>query len=306
MKKNKYSNKFPTLTVAVCAYNEGANIANFLNSVLKQKERGYTLKKVIVISDGSTDDTLAKIRKFKTQKIRLVVHNNRKGKSARLNEIYQNLTTDFLFQSDADVILAGKLVLARMLKVLIDPKVAMVSGNAEPYSPKTLMERAIHVSRNAYHPLKTTFKEGNNRFSVNGRILAYRSTFVKSVVIPNGVIGNDAFTYFACLQRGLSYRYAEDAIAHYRSPMTLYDHVKQNTRFLAVSRCMKEYFPKELVAREYALPIQQKFYLLSLQFMKHPILSIFIFTINRYCQILGILQSEQMHGPWNISESTKK
>lgn len=305
MKRKNYM-KVPTLTVAVCAYNESVNISYFLDSVFKQKEEGYSLKKIVIISDGSTDDTVAKVNRYRSQKISLIAHKDRRGKSTRLNEIYQNLTTDIIFQSDADVVLAGSLVLTRMVRAFLDPKVTMASGNAVPYKPKTLMEKAVHVSRSAYHPLKTKFKGGNNKFSVNGRILAYRASFIKRIRIPEATIGNDVFTYFACLQKNFSYRYVQDAIVRYRSPMTLSDHIKQNTRFVAVPDAMGKYFPKELVAREYALPTSLKVFLLAKQFIKHPILSMYIFTINKYCQLIAILQREQMHGPWKIAESTKK
>ena len=51
----------PTVTVAISAYNEEGNINYFLKSVIKQKIKNFTLKKILVISDGSTDKTVMKM-----------------------------------------------------------------------------------------------------------------------------------------------------------------------------------------------------------------------------------------------------
>ena len=45
--------KNPSVTVAISALNEAQNIAAFLRSVLSQKEEGFVLEKIMVISDGS-------------------------------------------------------------------------------------------------------------------------------------------------------------------------------------------------------------------------------------------------------------
>ena len=51
-------NTIPTVTIALSAYNEAENIGRFLQSVLEQKENGFILEKILVISDGSDDSTI--------------------------------------------------------------------------------------------------------------------------------------------------------------------------------------------------------------------------------------------------------
>ena len=50
--------KLPTVTIATIACNEEANIKKFLESVLDQKEKGFKISTILVISDGSTDHTV--------------------------------------------------------------------------------------------------------------------------------------------------------------------------------------------------------------------------------------------------------
>ena len=57
----------PKVTILVPAYNEQVNILNSVESMLKQDYENFD---VVIINDGSTDDTANKIRKhFKLKKI---------------------------------------------------------------------------------------------------------------------------------------------------------------------------------------------------------------------------------------------
>src|SRR3989344_8272149 len=93
--------KTPTATLSISAHNEGRNVLIFLRSVLEQVEIGFVLEKILVISDGSTDKTVEIARSLNHQKIEIRDYPERLGKSARLNEIYHDLASDILVQSDA-------------------------------------------------------------------------------------------------------------------------------------------------------------------------------------------------------------
>lgn len=296
----------PTVTVAASAFNEENNIIGFLKSVLEQKEDGFKLEKILVISDGSHDKTVVAGRSLDSKKIVVKAYRKREGKSSRLNDIYSELVSDILFQTDADVILSEPYVIAKLIKPIIkDKNVGMCSGNALPVKPTTLMEKAISTTREAYYPIKKTLRGGHNKLSVNGRILAYKKEFIKKIKIPSEVIGNDAFTYFSCLSMGYSYRYVDSAVVYFRSPMTLKDHIKQNTRFIAVPARLENYFPKELIKKEYNIPLLTLAYYLSKQFFKHPFLSTYIFFVNKYCSLRARFLHKNMDGKWEIASSTK-
>src|SRR6185437_12418364 len=111
--------KKQTVTIALSAYNEESNIKNFLLSLLVQKEEGFLLKNIIVISDGSTDSTVKIAKSVKSKKIQIIDSKIRMGKSVRLNAIYRMLDTDILVQSDADIILKGPNVLRNIIKPLL-------------------------------------------------------------------------------------------------------------------------------------------------------------------------------------------
>src|SRR3989304_6639199 len=100
-----------SVTVAISALNEAHNITAFLRSVLSQKEEGFVLEKILIISDGSTDQTAELARALNSDKIEVRKYGERIGKSSRLNEIYKDLRSDILVQSDADVVFSHPLVI---------------------------------------------------------------------------------------------------------------------------------------------------------------------------------------------------
>jgi len=296
----------PTVTVAISAYNEEKNIKNFLESVLAQKEMGFAIEAIWIFSDGSTDKTVSTIKSLKDKRIKVFEDKVRRGKSGRLNQIYSKLESDILIQSDADVIFAHPYVVYDIIQPLLKKTaVGMCGGNPIPLTGETFTEKAVNCTVNSFLPLRKTLRGGNNIFSVDGRILAYKKELVKKMHIPEDMIANDAFTYFLCLTKGYEYRFVENAVVNFRSPQNLADHIKQNTRFKAARLRMYKYFPDTLVRHEQNIP---KGILLKnqlTQYLKHPILCIYIFFVNKYCKYKAYKNEENMDALWKMAWSSK-
>lgn len=296
----------PTVTVAVCAYNEEKNISAFLSTVLKQAEESFKIMQIIVVSDGSTDDTVSKVNSLKEVRIQLWNSHERKGKSYWLNKIYRNLKTDFLVQSDADVIFTNDRVISSILKpMLINKKVFMCGGNPEPIPGTTFIEKSVNITTKTYRIFRKSVRGGNNVFSADGRLLAYRTKFIKGVIIPKTMIANDAFTYFYCITKGGLYKFVPNAIVQYRSPQTVKDQIRQNTRFLASPQRMTKYFDSDIVAKEYEIPTWLYLRTIIKEVISHPVHSIVIFFINKLCFINSRLMESRLNGKWAMATTTK-
>jgi len=301
-------NKF-TVTVAVCALNEEDNIKNFLDSIVAQKQDKYTIKKILVISDGSTDRTVEEIKKVKSKVLVLKDYKDRKGKSFRLNEIYTSIKTDFLVLSDADVIFKVPDTIKHLIQPLIDDtrkEVGLVGGEPFPLKPTTFIERSIKYTLDVYIPIRNQLRGGDNVLSATGRIMALRRELANKIVTPAETISNDGFAYFSCLTKGYKYKHASKAIAYFRSPTDLNDQIKQNTRFMATQERLAMYFPKELIDREYYIPKGILLKNMLVEFIKHPIESLFIFIINRYCELNAWILKTRINAIWDLVYTTKK
>ena len=298
--------KIPTVTIATIALNEEQNIEKFLRSVLDQQEEGFKIVKILVISDGSSDKTAEIAKSFKSGLIRVISHENRIGKSARLNELYQNLDTDLLLQSDSDIIYSHKYVVRDMLLPLIKNKdVAMCGGNPLPIKGATYIEKAINLTTEVYQEFRQKVRNGDNVFSADGRILSFKKELVKKINIPNDMIANDMFTYFCCLILGLKYKFVASAIVYFRSPQSVRDHIRQNVRFRASPFRMEKYFSKELVKKETSIPKSLLYRTQLLMFIKHPISTLYIYLINLYCKLRARKIEDKLDAKWAIADSTK-
>lgn len=303
--KNKKSSRDLTITIAICALNEEANIGNLLKSIMIQEEEGYKLDKILVISDGSTDQTVEIAKSF-GKRVEVKAYKQRRGKSSRLNEIYTSVTSDVVIQPDADVILAHEYVISEVIKPFIgNLSVGMTGGHPIPLPAETFLEEAINYTLEVYIPFRKKLNGGDNILSATGRLLALRKEVFRNITVPKDTIANDGFVYFCTITQGYLYRYAEKAIVYFRSPQNLKDHISQNTRFAATYTWMKQFFPPELVEKEYRIPPGDLYREMLKQFIKHPIFSGYIFLINKYCAIRAIILRKKINAIWNIVYSTK-
>lgn len=300
------SKKLTTVTIAVSAFNEARNIKKFLISVLAQKEEGFILKKILVVSDGSTDNTIKIANSLKSNKLSLINYKKREGKSYRLNQIYKSLDTDILVQSDSDVVFSNPYVVRDIIKPLEQRNnIAMCGGNPIPLKGKTFIEKAINATVEAYLNFRKSVRGGNNAFSADGRILAFKTDFIKDVLIPRDMIANDAYTYYLCLTKGYKYKFVNSAIVYYKSPNTLNDHIRQNTRFEAAPIRLEKYFDKGLIRKERSVPRFIYTKELFKQFLTHPILCSYIYLINIYCKVKASFVENKLTSKWEIAKSTK-
>lgn len=296
----------PTVTIALSAFNEQQNVLAFMESVLKQKEVGFTIKNIWIYNDGSTDDTAEIIRSFGSSRIQLIDDKKRVGKSSRLNEIYKRLETDFLVQTDADIIFAHEYVIRDVLQPLMrDTSVGMCGGDPRPLPSVTFTEKAVNLTAEVYMGLRNKGKHGDNIYSVDGRLLAYRKDLVKKIHVPTDMIANDAFTFYCCLTQGYTYKYVKSAVVLFRSPQTLKDQIRQNTRFVSAPIRMSRYFSEELVYQQREVPVGYFFITMARQFLRHPILCGYIFCVNLYCKLKAKAAEKKLTAKWPIAFSTK-
>lgn len=301
-------NQKPTVTVAVSAYNEEENIIPFLKSVLQQKTENLVLEKILVVSDGSTDKTAEKAKSLKSKLVEVKNYRERIGKSTRLNEIYSIINSDYLVQTDADVIFADKDVIEKVVRpMLLESKVEMCGGSTLPLLPvKNFTERAVKSMFNVSIRLRTEIREGNNGFSANGGLLAYKRSLYKKLRIPEDMIANDVFTYYQTLSFGLEYRFVKEAVVYFKLPHRLTDHTRQYLRAAAIPQRMLRYFHKDIVLREEYIPKRLLIKSMFIEAIKNPIGFTYIFLVNKYVQIKAGLIERKLNAKWDMAYTTKK
>ena len=87
------------LSVIVPTFNESDTIIKTLEQVLKQKQ----VSEVIVVDDGSTDQTNSQFKNIKNPKLKIVVHEKNLGKGAAVRSGIEKASGDYLIIQDADL-----------------------------------------------------------------------------------------------------------------------------------------------------------------------------------------------------------
>ena len=70
----EFSKKYPLVSIVSCFYNRTDNIHQSVESLLGQT---YPNLEVILVDDGSTDDTLRKLSSYQDARIKLISHSNK-------------------------------------------------------------------------------------------------------------------------------------------------------------------------------------------------------------------------------------
>ena len=100
----------PLVSILIPAYNAeewvGAAIASALGQTWRQKE-------IIVVDDGSTDETLAVVRQFESNEVRVVTQPNQ-GAAAARNRAFSLSRGDYIQWLDADDLLSPDKVAHQM------------------------------------------------------------------------------------------------------------------------------------------------------------------------------------------------
>lgn len=117
----------PRLVLVIPAYNEEAVIERKLRNTLELHYPTDRLE-VVVASDGSTDATDERVRRFASDRVRLAASTQRRGKNGLLNHVIPTLGSDVIIVSDANIELAPD-ALERLMEPFADPVVGGAWGN---------------------------------------------------------------------------------------------------------------------------------------------------------------------------------
>lgn len=244
----------PTVTVGVPAYNEEANVAHLLEAVLVDSSRYVRLLEVIVVSDGSTDDTVKQARSIKDSRVSVVNHKRRLGVNRTENEIIKHARGDVLVMLNADVMPVESDFLDKItFSIRKDSSVGCVGATSFPLPPRNLFERIIANSHYMKVNLAQRINSSNNVYLCYGVARAFSKRFYTKLRWADDC-PEDAYSYFACKTMGFEFVYSQQASVYFRPPFNLSEHASQSTRFVAGISQLKKHFDADFIQREYKIP----------------------------------------------------
>lgn len=293
-----------TLTIGIPALNEGANIQYLLRALLSQLAGNYMLERVVVISDGSTDNTAPLARAIDDDRIQVIDHIDRKGQAARQDEIIHDCTSDLLLLMNADMLPQGEDFLQRLVAPFYaDKTIGLVSCQGVPLPAETRFEKIINFGVSFKETLVGNFQGGDNVYNCHGHTRIFSKAFLNNLQF-GGVVSEDAYSYFDCKRKGFNFRYIPEARVAYRSPQSLRDHLKQSVRFIQGKEQLGSIFGKKQVKEAHALPLGRVL-LISLQFFcSHPLLYVKYFGVTVVAAVASLFKQHAVL-TWDSATSSK-
>jgi len=208
----------PAVTVVVPAYNEAIGIARTVRSL---EDTDYPDLEIVVVDDGSTDETAAVVEGLGLDRVHLVRQDNG-GKAAALNTGLELTDAEIVVMVDGDTLFERD-TLRRLVAPLRNPEVGAVSGNTKVGNRRGLLGRWQHIEyvvgfnldRRMYDVLQCTP-------TVPGAIGAFRREVLTEVGnVPGDTLAGDTDLTIAIGRTGRRVVYAEDARAWTEAPSSL-------------------------------------------------------------------------------------
>ncbi|ABO07915.1 glycosyltransferase [Pyrobaculum calidifontis] len=201
------------VTIGIPVYNEEKNIQRLLKSLAIQKN--VNIDQTIIVNDGSTDNTTAKIHELNTSiknKLNLHIINLEKnmGKANALNIIFNKANSEILIILDADVILIKSNTLEELLRCFqMDKNIGLVSGwyIMEPLKSTNIIARAYRFS----NILLENLSKKKPLYSATGAIMALHKSIYKKLSLPHNVVRDDAYIYLYTVKNGKKYVFCPNA-----------------------------------------------------------------------------------------------
>ncbi len=192
---------------------------------------------LVFVSDGSRDDTAARIRPFVGPRVTFVELPEHLGKAAALNEGFARTRGEIVLFSDVDALLAPDAV-GRLVRHFADPAVGGVCGRRVIGEPGEELREA----QSFYFSLDGALKRAESRLgritSNDGKIHAIRREAFRPIS-PGAT--DDLFTCLSVVRQGFRFLYEPEARAFVRLPSRSADHEISRRRRI-VSRSLKGIF----------------------------------------------------------------
>lgn len=178
--RHRVSDATPAVTLVISVYNEERWIERKLeNSLALDYPRA--LLKIVVVSDGSSDRTVALARSFEGRGVEVRALEGRRGKVACLNVVIPTLTTDLVVMSDANSMYDPQSI-RRLVAHFGDERIGCVCGRLRYENPggdRAGEAETIYWGYEGW--IKTLESRAGALLGANGAIYAYRRPLFRPV-----------------------------------------------------------------------------------------------------------------------------
>ncbi len=289
------------VAIGICAYNEEQTIAKSIRSIFSQTLNEVTIKEVIVVASGCTDNTAAIVQDLMKEYplLQLIVQEKREGKNSAINAYLDAKTADIVVMLNADNVFATEDSLEQLVLPFADEHVGITGGRPVPVnSPKDNVGYAVNMMWLMHHNLALIHPK-------IGEIIAFRDIGTR---LRTDLQSDEDTLRMRLEEAGYTCIYTPKCIIYNRGPETEEDFKKQRIRVNIGEVTMKNLY-------DYNIPTWNRS-LLWKSFLKsawelgfHPLKILYTVHLEKYCRktaIKHVKENKDSMACWERVDSTKK
>ena len=230
--KNLADSSYPKVSLIVPCYNEERSVAKTLDSLLAL-EYPAGLLQIIVVDDGSKDNTWNEMQKYSARSEVLLLQKKNEGhKTSALNFALGHVSGDIVASVDADTYLPPT-ALQKMTRYFIENKETMAVGSSVIINnPRTIVERAQSAEYNLFFFSKKMLATVGGAMVVPGAFSAYRKeVFEKLGGYRQAHNWEDGELTYRIQAAGLKVDQAHDVFSYTNAPKTVGALFRQRLRW---------------------------------------------------------------------------
>ncbi len=220
----------PMVSIIVPAYNEEVNACRTVASLLQQD---YPNLQVVFVDDGSTDDTLQKVKEAFDDNPHVKIYTKPNGgKASALNYGVHISNSDFVVCIDADTQLKQNAV-SELMKKFTDDRIGAVAGNVKVGNEVNLITRWQSIEYITSQNFdRRAFELLNCITVVPGAIGAFRKEAVlRSGSFTTDTLAEDCDLTMRLHRNGYKVCNCNEAISYTEAPETMRQFMKQRFRW---------------------------------------------------------------------------
>ncbi|MAF78747.1 MAG: glycosyl transferase family 2 [Halobacteriovoraceae bacterium] len=249
----KEEDYLPEVCFMIAAFNEEAFMAKKLRNTLGL-DYPKDLIKIVVVSDGSTDQTDEIVRGFENEGIELVRVEGRVGKTEARNQAIKERTEDIIIFSDATAIYEKDAV-RKLVRNFADETIGMVSGKLSYFD-----QTSSHMGRatKLYWSYEQLIKKSQSRLRTLTGAVGCINAFRRELYyhLPANVIEDFTFPIMVVAQ-GKRVIFEPEAIAYERTTQNSSQEFKMRLRVIRGGMTGFRFaLPKLILAKQWSAIIQ--------------------------------------------------
>jgi poly-beta-1,6-N-acetyl-D-glucosamine synthase len=235
-------------SVGIMAFNEEDALPLLLDDLLLQDLERFSMREVIVVASGCTDNTqlMAEHAKRKHPNVKLIIQNQRAGKASAVNLFLNAAESDLLVLVSADIrVAAGSM--ERLLAPLLEDSVGMTVGRSVPVNAKDdFIGFSVNYLWHMHHQMSLVRPKASE-------ILAMKNC-VNRIDLQTAV--DDSYLEAMVSKQGLAIKYVPGAVVYNKGPDTLAEFFCQRERIYAGHLWLRRRLDYSVVSIDYDLLIE--------------------------------------------------